>query len=82
MTTRPLASEDLSHSPDTSQAAPPTHDLPSAESLRQASLRDHAVLDTPPEERSDPVVRLAVDYFQVPIALVWLVVDDGQRYES
>ena len=82
MTTRPLAATDLPFPPDTSELAPPAQNLPSAESLRQASLRDHAVLDTPPEERFDRVVKLAADYFQAPIALVSLVDDDRQWFKS
>ena len=82
MITRPLASADLPIPPATTDFAAATKIVLSAESLRQASLRDHAVLDTPPEERFDRIVNLAADYFQAPIALVSLVDDDRQWFKS
>ena len=56
--------------------------LPSVESLRQAALRDHAVLGTPPEDRFDRIVELAAEYFQAPIALVSLIDADRQWFKA
>lgn len=82
ISTPPPASADLPIPPATTAFASPIKFIPSAESLRLASLRDHAVLDTPPEERFDRIVNLAADYFQAPIALVSLVDDDRQWFKS
>ena len=56
--------------------------LPSAESLRLASLRNHGILDTPPDPRFDRAVKLAADHFQASIALVSLVDADRQWFKS
>ena len=62
--------------------APAAGLLPSAESLRQRSLRDHAVLGTPPEKRFDRIVAMAAAYFKAPIALISLVDKDRQWFKS
>lgn len=67
---------------DTSDIAPPTGIIASTETLRQAALRDHAVLDTPREHRFDRIVELAAAYFKAPIALVSLVDEDRQWFKS
>lgn len=53
--------------------------LPADESLRLATLRRYAILDTPPEDCFDRITRLAARYFDVPIALVSLV-DEGRQW--
>ena len=55
---------------------------PSAESLRQIALLDHAVLGTPPEKRFDRIVAMAAAYFKAPIALISLVDKDRQWFKS
>lgn len=47
--------------------------IPSNEDARLATLARLGVLDTPPEERYDRLVRIAVALFQVPIAHITLV---------
>ncbi len=82
MKVRPLAEGESPLLPVTSEFAAPKHRVASAESLRMASLRDHAVLDTPPEKRFDRIVELAAAYFQAPIALISLVDDDRQWFKA
>ena len=82
LTTRAIAEGDAPPLPDTSGPAAPKHSFPSGESLRMASLRDYAVLDTPPEKRFDRIVELAASYFQAPIALISLIDDDRQWFKS
>jgi hypothetical protein len=48
-------------------------DRPVDESSRLESLASLNILDTPPEERFDRLVRMAKRIFDVPIALVSLV---------
>ena len=50
---------------------------PLAEEQRLSVLRSLEILDTPPEERFDRIVRIAQAFFDVPIVLISLV--DGQR---
>lgn len=56
--------------------------LPDNEARRLETLRDLAVLDTPPEERFDRICRLVTQHFQVPIALISLVDEDRQWFKS
>lgn len=51
--------------------------IPADETARLRSLHDLMLLDTPPEERFDRVVRFAAEQLDMPIALVSLV--DGER---
>lgn len=51
--------------------------IPSDESDRLRALHDLMLLDTPPEERFDRVVRFAAEQLEMPVAMVTLV--DGQR---
>ncbi|MDF1586245.1 sensor domain-containing phosphodiesterase [Marinimicrococcus flavescens] len=51
--------------------------FPDNESERLAALRRYAVLDTPPEEGFDRIVRLAARLLDMPMVLVSLL--DGQR---
>jgi PAS domain S-box-containing protein len=55
---------------------------PPNEDARLAALRALQVLDTPPEERFNRIVRLAQRLFDVPIALITLVDEDRQWYKS
>jgi GAF domain-containing protein len=55
------------------QAAP----LPADEAQRLQALRELLILDTPPEERFDRIVRFAAEELDVPIALLNLV--DAER---
>src|SRR5262245_44439822 len=56
--------------------------LPENEEARLAALRRLAILDTPREERFDRITRLAMDVFDVPIALIGLVDANRQWYKS
>ena len=67
---------------DIGDIAPAAGHSPSAESLRQIALRDHAVLGTPPEKRFDRIVAMAAAYFKAPIALISLVDKDRQWFKS
>src|ERR1700761_549005 len=51
--------------------------IPTDEAQRLQALREMLILDTPPEERFDRVVRFAADEFDMPIVLVSLV--DAKR---
>jgi GAF domain-containing protein len=51
--------------------------LPPDDEQRLQALRELLILDTPPEERFDRVVRFAADEFDMPIVLVSLV--DAKR---
>ena len=56
--------------------------LPADEIERLYTLHALKVLDTPPEERFDRLVRVAHELFHVPIALVSLVDTDRQWFKS
>jgi sigma-B regulation protein RsbU (phosphoserine phosphatase) len=56
--------------------------LPTQETERLADLRALKILDTPPEERFDRIVRLAARIFEVPIAYIALVDSDRQWLKS
>lgn len=51
--------------------------IPDDDERRLQALREMLILDTPPEERFDRVVRFAADEFDMPIVLVSLV--DAKR---
>ncbi len=51
--------------------------IPADDEQRLRALREMLILDTPPEERFDRVVRFAADEFDMPIVLVSLV--DAKR---
>lgn len=55
----------------------PAAPLPDDEAERLQALQQLMLLDTPPEERYDRVVRFAAEQLDMPMALVSLV--DGQR---
>ena len=59
--------------PDASIVALPIPMIPTAEDLRIASLREHAILGTEREDRFDRIAKLAAGYFEAPIALVSLI---------
>jgi adenylate cyclase len=56
--------------------------LPDDEDARLRAVLSLGLLDTPPEERFDAVVRLAAKLFQVPISYVALVDKDRQWFKS
>jgi adenylate cyclase len=66
------------NSVDPSPAHQPPVPRAAREEDRLESLRRLGILDTPPEERFDRIVRLAARIFQVPIAYISLVEDDRQ----
>lgn len=56
--------------------------IPAHDAERLAALRALLILDTPPEERFDRVVRFAADEFDCPIALVSLVDENRQWFKA
>jgi GAF domain-containing protein len=56
--------------------------IPFDEAKRLATLRGLNILDTPPEERFDRLTRLAMNLFDIPIALVSLVDSNRQWFKS
>lgn len=56
--------------------------IPTDEHQRQAQLVALKILDTPPEERFDRIVRLAKAIFRVPIAYIALVDRDRQWFKA
>ena len=56
--------------------------IPPDEEARLAALRALQILDSPPEERFDRIVRLAQRIVGVPIALITLVDEHRQWYKS
>ena len=73
----PLAATCLPHRPLLTSVAMQPAAIPADEPARLQALRDLMVLDTPPEERFDRVVRFAAEQLDMPMALVSLV--DGER---
>ncbi|MDB5850778.1 MAG: putative sensor protein [Rhodoferax sp.] len=55
---------------------------PADEDTRLQALRALMILDTPPEERFDRVVRFAAEQLDMPMALVSLVDGDRQWFKS
>jgi ribonuclease BN (tRNA processing enzyme) len=55
---------------------------PAGEPQRLAALQALGILDTPPDEHLDRLVRLAADLFDVPIAAVTLVDRDRQWFKA
>ncbi len=56
--------------------------LPPDDAQRLQALRELLILDTPPEERFDRVVRFAADEFDMPIVLVSLVDEKRQWFKA
>ncbi len=56
--------------------------LPADESERLADLRALEILDSPPEERFDRLVRLTGELLQVPIAYLALIDSDRQWFKA
>lgn len=52
------------------------------EALRLSALRQYNVLDTPTEDDFDVFTTLAVNFFQVPIAIITLVDENRQWFKS
>ncbi|MDX6765854.1 MAG: adenylate/guanylate cyclase domain-containing protein [Candidatus Methylacidiphilales bacterium] len=59
--------------------APP---LPANEGERLQALRALRIVDTPPEERYDRIVRITARVFQVPIAYISFVEEDRQWFKA
>ena len=53
-----------------------------SEEARLAALQRYDILDTPPEEAFDRIVKLATTIFDVPIALVSLVDRERQWFKA
>ena len=68
--------------PDASNVAMPIPMIPTAEDLRIASLREHAILGTEREDRFDRIAKLAAGYFEAPIALVSLIDEQRQWFKA
>jgi len=56
--------------------------IPPDDAARLRQLRDLQLLDTPPEERFDRVVRFAAEQLDMPIALVSLVDEKRQWFKA
>ncbi len=56
--------------------------IPDDDARRLQALRALLILDTPPEERFDRVVRFAADEFDMPMALVSLVDEERQWFKA
>ena len=56
--------------------------IPADDAERIADLRCLKILDTPPEERFDRIVRLAARIFNVPIAYIALLDVDRQWFKA
>ncbi|MDH3234915.1 MAG: GAF domain-containing protein, partial [Alphaproteobacteria bacterium] len=60
------------------QSAP----IPNNEESRLERLRLYRILDTPPEDAFDRIVRIIAETIDVPIALVSLVDSERQWFKS
>ena len=60
----------------------PAAPLPADESSRLEALRELLILDTPPEERFDRIVRFAAQELDVPIAVISLVDAERQWFHA
>lgn len=56
--------------------------LPVNEAQRLERLRKYGILDTPPEEAFDRIVRLAASILDVPMAVISLVDDERQWFKA
>lgn len=56
--------------------------IPANEKQRLDALYRLLILDTPPEERFDRIVRFAADEFEVPIALITFVDENRQWFKA
>lgn len=56
--------------------------IPANDKERLAALRELLILDTPPEERFDKVVRFAAEEFDMPIALLSLIDENRQWFKA
>jgi hypothetical protein len=56
--------------------------IPTDDERRLLALREMLILDTPPEERVDRVVRFAADEFDMPIVLVSLIDPNRQWFKA
>ncbi len=56
--------------------------IPDDDPRRLQALREMLILDTPPEERFDRIVRFAAEEFEMPIVLVSLVDEKRQWFKA
>lgn len=56
--------------------------IPDNDTERLAALRELLILDTPPEQRFDKVVRFAAEEFDMPIALLSLIDENRQWFKA
>lgn len=56
--------------------------IPDDEAARLAALESLHILDTPPEERFDEIVKQAIKYFKVPISTISMVDKDREWFKS
>jgi GAF domain-containing protein len=56
--------------------------IPADDAQRLQALRELLILDTPPEERFDRIVRFAADEFDMPMVLVSLVDENRQWFKA
>jgi GAF domain-containing protein len=56
--------------------------IPDNDKERLAALRALLILDTPPEERFDKIVRFAATEFDMPIALLSLIDENRQWFKA
>ncbi len=56
--------------------------IPADEPQRLQALRELLILDTPPEERFDRIVRFAASEFDAPMAMISLVDSDRQWFKA
>ena len=56
--------------------------LPPNEAERMQALRDLLILDTPPEERFDRVVKFVAEQLDMPVAMVSLIDENRQWFKS
>lgn len=61
---------------------PPSVEHLIAADLRLAALRSYGILDTPPEEAFDGIVRLATRLCLTPVGLVSFVAADRQWFKA
>jgi GAF domain-containing protein len=60
----------------------PAAAIPANEAERLAALHELLILDTPPEERFDRVIRFAAEEFDMPMAVMSLVDDERNWFKS
>ncbi len=56
--------------------------IPDNEEERLRALKSLNILDTPPEERFDEIIKQAIKYFKVPISTISLIDKDREWFKS